>query len=368
MKIICENMELARGVQTVLKAVPAKPTMHILENILIEAEDGICLTGNDLELGIRMEIIGDIVEKGTIAVNAKVLSDIVRKLPEGDVALETKGKDEVFISCKKVKYNLSTQPGNDYPRISEIEKTSRIWISEFDLKEAIRQTIFSAAANHSNKLLTGELFEINGKSMKVVSLDGFRIAIRNIRLAENYGTRKVIVPAKTLMEIAKIISSDPKSMVSLYFAKNHIMFEIGQVTAVSRLIEGEYFNIDKMVASDYQTKVQVPKKELQECIDRAGILQKKDEKKPIIINIKEDSMELKAATALGMLDEKIPAETQGKQLEVGFDPRFLLEMLRVIDDEQVEVYLNNAKSPCIVRDKDESYIYLILPMNLPKAA
>ena len=182
MKIICKKAELEKGVQTVLKAVPAKPTQPILENILIEATDSICLTGNDLELGITMEIDGNVAEKGEITVNAKILSDVVRRMPDDDVILETTEEKEVVIRCKKVKYNLPMQSGTEYPRIPQVEKGNRVWISEFDLKEAIRQTIFSVSNNGSNKIMTGELFEIDGKNMKIVSLDGHRIAVRNIRM------------------------------------------------------------------------------------------------------------------------------------------------------------------------------------------
>lgn len=368
MKILCEKAELAKGVQTVLKAVPAKPTQPILENILIEASDSICLTGNNLELGITMEIAGNIVEKGEITVNAKILSDVVRRMPDGEVTLETNGEKEVLIHCKKVKYNLPMQSGKEYPRIPQVEKVNSVWISEFDLKEAIRQTIFSVSDNDSNKLMTGELFEIDGKNMKVVSLDGHRIAVRNIRLGENYTAKRVVVPGKTLLEIGKIISSDPESMIGLFFTDNHVMFEMEKIIAVSRLIEGEYFKIDSLTNADYQTKLNIGKKDLQECISRAGILQKRDENKPVVMDIKKGSMELKVTTPLGSMDEKLPIKIEGKEQKIGFNPRFLLDMLRAIDDEQIDIYLNNDKAPCIVRDKESSYLYVILPVNIRKAA
>ena len=368
MKIICEKTELAKGVQTVLKAVPAKPTQPILENILIEASDSIRLTGNDLELGITMEIDGNVAEKGEISVNAKTLSDVVRRMPEGDVTLETKGESEVLIRCKKVKYNLPMQPVEEYPRIPQVERANSVWISEFDLKEAIRQTIFSVSDNDSNKMMTGELFVINGKNMKVVSLDGHRIAMRNIRLGENYAAKKVVIPGKTLVEIGKVISSDPESMIGLFFTDNHVMFEMEKIVAVSRLIEGEYFKIDTLMNTEYHTKLMIAKKDLQECISRAGILQKRDENKPVVMDIRKGGMELKVTTPLGSMDENLPIQIEGKELRIGFNPRFLLDMLRAIDDEQIDVYLNNDKMPCVVRDKENSYLYVILPVNIRKAA
>lgn len=368
MKIICKKAELEKGVQTVLKAVPAKPTQPILENILIEATDSICLMGNDLEPGITMEIDGDVVEKGEITVNAKILSDVVRRMPDDDVILETKEEKEVVIRCKKVKYNLPMQSGTEYPRIPQVEKGNRVWISEFDLKEAIRQTIFSVSNNDSNKIMTGELFEIDGKNMKIVSLDGHRIAVRNLRMEKNYTAKKVVVPGKTLAEIGKIISNDPERMIGLLFTDNHVMFEMEKIIAVSRLIEGEYFKIDSFMNMKYQTKIMIDKKDLQECISRAGILQKRDENKPVVMDIKKGSMELKVATPLGSMDENLPIQVEGKELKIGFNPRFLLDMLRAIDDEQIDVYLNNDKMPCVVRDKESSYLYVILPVNIRQAA
>jgi len=367
MKITCAKDDLAKGVQTVSKAVATKSTTPILECILIEADTKIRLTGNNLELGIQMEIDGEISEKGTIAVNAKTFSMIVRKLPEGSVTLETKGESEMRLLSGKVKYNLPIQSGKEYSRLPEIEKKEGILMSEFELKEAIRQTIFSVAGEGANKVMTGELFEINGKDLKVVSLDGHRIAIRNIRLGKSYEAKKVIVPGKTLTEIAKIISGSPEKMVWIYFTPNHILFEMKGVTAVSRLIEGNYFDVDRLITAEHDTKMVISKKELQECIDRAGVLQK-EEKKPVVVQIKKDGLELKVVTPLGTMDEKIPIKIEGKELEIGFNPQFLLEMLRAIDDEEIEVYLKNAKSPCVIKDEEKSYLYLILPVNIKNAA
>ena len=227
----------------------------------------------------------------------------------------------------------------------------------------IRQTIFSIAANENNKMMTGELFEIKDNMLRVVSLDGHRIAIRKMMLKETYEDRKIVVPGKTLIEISKILSGEVEDTVNLFFTSNHIVFEFDQTTVVSRLIEGEYFRIDQMLSSDYETKVKINKKELLSCIDRATLLVKESDKKPIIISINGNCMELKIDSQIGSMKEEIDIEKEGKDLMIGFNPKFLIDALRVIDDETITIYLVNPKAPCFIRDEQESYIYLILPVN-----
>ena len=164
-------------------------------------------------------------------------------------------------------------------------------------------------------------------------------------------------------EISKILSGETDRDVSIFFTDNHVVFEFDSTTVVSRLIEGEYFRIDQMLSSDYETKVTINKKEFLSCIDRATLLVKEGEKKPIIINITDGSMELKINSAIGSMNEQIDIEKAGKDLMIGFNPRFLIDALRVIDDEQVTIYLVNPKAPCFIRNDENSYIYLILPVN-----
>lgn len=212
-------------------------------------------------------------------------------------------------------------------------------------------------------MMTGELFEVSDNVLKVVGLDGHRIAIRNFNLEGRADDVKVVVPGKTLQEISKILSTDAENMVNVYFTNNHILFEFDNTTVVSRLIEGEYFKINQMLSSDYGTKVVINKKEFIDSIDRANLLIKEGEKKPIIINITDGSLEVNVNSAIGTLNEDIDIEKEGKDLMIGFNPKFLLDALRVIDDETVDIYLVNPKAPCFIRDKEQSYIYLILPVN-----
>ena len=260
MKITCSKSNLVKGVSIVSKAVPSKTTMPILECILIDATtDIIKLTANDMELGIMTEISGDIIDRGMIAIDAKIFSEIVRKLPDNEVTIETLDNLQTVITCEKAKFDIA-------------------------------------------------------------------------------------------------------------YTKNHIVFEFDNTIVVSRLIEGEYFRIDQMLSSDYETKVRINKKELLSCIDRATLLVKEGDKKPIIINIGDELMELKIKSQIGSMNEEIMITKEGKDLLIGFNPRFLIDALRVIDDEEVTIYLMNAKAPCFIKDDAESYVYLILPVNFNSAA
>ena len=364
MKLICSKSNLLHGVNIVSKAVPTRTTMAILECILIDASaNEIKLTANDMELGIETKIEGEIAERGVIALDAKIFSEIVRKLPDSDVTIETDASFKTTITCEKAKFNIVGKSGDDFSYIPYIERNEPIVMSQFTLKEVIRQTIFSIADNDNNKLMTGELFEIEENDLKVVSLDGHRISIRNIELKNNYSHKKVVVPGKTLQEVSKILPGSAEDEVSIFLTDNHIVFEFENTTVVSRLIEGEYFKIEQMLSSDYETKVKINKRELLDCIDRATLLVKEGDKKPIIMNITDGTMELKINSFIGSMNEDIDIAKEGKDILIGFNPKFLMDVLRVIDDEEINIYLVNPKAPCFIKDKEESYIYLILPVN-----
>ena len=364
MKLVCSKSNLLNGVQIVSKAVSSKTTMSILECIMVDATKGIItLTGNDMDLGIETIIEGNIVEKGAIALDAKIFLEIVRNLPDSDITIETDSNYKTTITCEKAKFTIIGKSGEDFSYLPVVEKQDSIVISQFTLKEVVIQTIFSISDNDNNKLMTGELFEINDNQLRVVSLDGHRISVRKIELREKYAPKKVVVPGKTLNEVSKILPGGADSFVTISFTDKHIVFEFDSTTVVSRLIEGEYFKIDQMLSSDYETKVKINKKELISCISRATLLVKEGDKKPIIINITDGSMELKINSIVGSMNEEINIEKQGKDLMIGFNPKFMIDALRVIDDEDVDIYMVNPKAPCYIKNVEESYIYMILPVN-----
>ena len=364
MKLVFTKSNLNKAVGIVMKAVPTRTTMNILECILIDATTNeIKFTGNDMELGIETIVEGEIIEKGKIAIDAKLFSEIVRKLPDNGITLTTDSNNNALITCEKSKFNIAGKSGDDFSYLPAIIKDKMITLSQFQLKEVINQTIFSIAINDNNKMMTGELFEVNEGTLKVVGLDGHRIAIRNIKLEGRSDDVRVVIPGKTLQEISKILNADAESFVNIYFTNNHVLFEFDQTHVVSRLIEGDYFKISQMLSNDYETKVSINKKEFLDSIDRANLLIREGDKKPIIINILNGLLQVNVNSAIGALNEDIDIDKEGKDIMIGFNPKFLMDALRVIDDENVTMYLVNHKSPCFIRDKEENYIYLILPVN-----
>lgn len=364
MKIICSKSDLLNGVNIVSKAVPSKTTMSILECILIDASSNeIKFTANDMELGIETKIKGNIVEKGIVAIDAKLFSDVVRKLPDNEVIIETDDSFITTITCEKLKFNLIGKSGEDFSYLPSIEKNEYVSLSQFILKEIIRKTIFSISDNDTNKLMTGELFEINENKLTVKSLDGHRISIRKVELDKIYDNKKIIIPGKTLNEISKILSGEADKLVKMYITENHVSFDFDDTLVVSRLIEGEYFKTDQMMSSSYETKITINKKEFINCIDRSTLLVKEGDKKPIIVTITDGILNLKINSVVGSMNEDIDIVKEGKDLVIGFNPKFLMDALRAMDEEEVSLYIINPKAPCYFRDEKDSYIYLVLPVN-----
>ena len=356
--------DLLLGVNTVAKAVSTKTTMPILQCILIQARDGsIIMTANDMELGIETSVIGQVFEDGMVAVEAKVFSEIVRRLPNNNVSLVTDEDNGLRITCEKVKFSIPVKNPEEFTFLPEVDRSNRISISQFTLKEMVRQTIFSIAESESNPMMSGELLEVSGSEMRMVSLDGHRISIRKTELTEIYPRIKVIIPGKTLNEISKLLNSDTESFVNIFVTDRHILFEFNDTIVVSRLIEGEYFRVDQMLNNDYGTKITVNRKDMLNCIDRTTMLIKESDKRPIVIGISDTQMEVRLNSSIGSMHEELFIEKTGSDMMIGFNPKYLIEALRVIDEEEVDIYLISAKAPCFIRDKDQTYVYLILPVN-----
>jgi DNA polymerase-3 subunit beta len=374
MKIIFNKTELINAVNIVSKAVSSKTTMPILECILITAlPDEIRLTANNLELGIETTIkCGKckVEETGKTAVEARLFSDIIHKIsedPESEILFISDGSI-VDLSSSTANFKIQEKDPDQFPELPILKEDHYITLSQYTLNEIIKDTIFSIAVNDSNKMMTGELFEVNGTNLRAVTLDGHRISIRNTELRDTYGQFKAIIPGRTLSEISKILTGEADSEVNIFFENESVMFRFDQTVMVSRLIDGEYFKIDSMLSSDYETKVVINRKEFLNHVERSTILIRETDKKPLVFNITDNNMKLKLNTVLGSLDSDVQVQKTGKDLMIGFNPKFLLDVLRVVDDEEVSIYMTNSKAPCFIRDDDHTYIYLILPINFNPAA
>ncbi len=364
MKLLISKNNLLNGVNIVSKAVPAKTSMSILQCILIKAEKGkITLTANDGELGIETFLEGKIEREGKVALDAKFFSDIVRKLPENDVTLDVDDNFVTKIICDQANINLIGKDGDEFPSLPKVNKTDNILISEFALREVIKQTIFCLADNNTNHMMNSELFEVSKDTLKVVALDGYRIAYRKINLKNTYNDIKVIIPGKTLNEISRILTGDANKEVVMYFEKNHVLFELENTTIVSRLVEGQYFNYEQMLNNDYETKIKIKGKDLYEGIDRGTLMLREGESKPIVFDVSDSFINLSIRTMVGEMNEKVYCNKTGKDIAIAFRPKFFLDVLKVLEEDEIDMYLINAKSPCIIRNEEDTYKYFILPVN-----
>lgn len=365
MKISIRKANLLQGITTVSKAVSNKTTHPILSCILVEASGGVIkLTANDMEIGIESYVDGTVIEDGKVALEAKLFSDFIRKLPDSDISIESDKDNKTLIKCERLEFNLPGKSGNDFSNLPVVSKDKYITISQFALRDVINQTIFSISDNENNKLMTGELFEVSNNRLSVVSLDGHRISIRYINLKGDNSDIKVVVPGKSLSDISKIMNGGVDDPVNIYFNENNILFEFDNTKVVSRLIEGEYFRISHMLSVDYQIKMKINKREFLDSLDRATLLIKESDKKPIRLSIEDRNLGLKISSLIGSLNDEIDIEKEGNNLVIGFNPKLIIDALRVIDDENVTIYFNNTKSPCVIKDDAGSYIYLILPMGI----
>ena len=363
MKFTVEKRLLNEAVTNLQRAVSSKTSIPALEGILIRSEENrLILTAYDLEIGMQTELPAIISAPGAIILTAKLFAEIVRRSPDEDITIDVDDRNTATITSGVSCFTIIGMDSAEFPELPKITDADTIKMPQELLKSMIRQTLFAVADSTAKPIHQGSLFKIENGNLDVVSVDGYRLALR--REAINYANNtEFVVPGKTLIEISKILSGETEDEVSIFFTKNHIVFEFDDTVVVSRLIEGEYFRIDQMLSSDYETKIQVNKKELLDCIDRATLLVKESDKKPIILSITDDNIELKIQSQIGSMDEEIDINKEGKDIMIGFNPRFLIDALRVIDDETVDIYLMNPKAPCFIRDEQQSYIYLILPVN-----
>lgn len=369
MEIRVAKQELANGISIVSKAVPSKTTMSILECIMIDARgDSIRLIANDMELGIETAVEGQIVNGGRIAVGASMFSNIIRKLPDNEVCLSTDG-EKVTITCENARFTILGRTGEDFSYLPELDQENGIKISQFTLREMITKTIFSISGNESNGMMTGELLETKGGRLRMVALDGHRIAMRRVAAKEEYPDRRVIIAGKALSEISKILSGDMEKEVAIYFTDKHAQFVFDSTQVVSRLIDGTYYNIDSMLSGNYTTTVKVNRQQMLGCLDRATLLVREEDKKPIIVMLRGSEMEFRINTTLGSMNETVSVEKEGDDMNIGFNPKFVIEALRAIEDEEITIYLVSPKAPCFIRNdlagdvEGQEYCYLILPVN-----
>ena len=366
MNLKFQKAQLVNALSIVMKAVSTKTSSVILESILISASDNrVVLDATDTELSIQTEVAAVIVKAGGVVLNAKLFSEIVRKFDntESLIELDVDNDFKTTIRCEQAVFNIMGIDPVEFIPMHKIDRDAFISLSQFSLKEVIRQTEFSTAISDINRMMGGELIDVKNNVAKFVTLDGHRMSIRNIELMGDYEDQKCVVPIKSLQEVMRIIDSDTQKNVNIYFSKDHILFEFDKTLVLSRILDGEFFRIESMLSNDYDTKVNVSRLKLQSAIEQSMILIRENEHKPMILDIENGMLKLSVNSSLGFMDAKVNIEKSGSDLKIAFNPKFLVDALKVIDDDFVNIYFTNAKSPCFIRDDKNTYTYLILPVN-----
>jgi DNA polymerase-3 subunit beta len=366
MHIHCRQDILLNSINDVLKACSTKTTLPILECILIEASSNkLTLVGNNLELGIESIIEAEVHEEGSIALEAKIFSEIIRKMSGEVVEISSNDNFMTSITSEKSKFQIAGQSGKDFPALPNVEKRNSCKINQLALKDMIRQTIFSVAQDETRPILTGEMLQIKNNNLNMVSVDGYRISYRKTPLSIENRDVEVVIPGKTLSEVSKILSSESEEEVTIYFEDKHVLFDLGNSKVVSRLLEGEFLKYEQVFSSDYETKILVDKRNFLMSIERAALISREGKKNPIKIEIDGDKMVITSNTELGTAREELDVILEGKELVIAFNPRYLIDALKTIDDEEVYIHFISSLTPCIIKPKEgDHYKYLILPIRV----
>ena len=369
MKIVCEKEKILKALNSVTKAVASKTTMPILEGILIQTNDKeVKLTTYDLEIGIEYIIDADVKEQGATVVNAIMFSEIIRKLPDTEIHISLNEQNLLVIECEGSLYKLATMNPEEFPELPQITVENSIEIEQNALKEMIRKTIFAVSTEENRPIFTGCLFEIKNNKLNVVAVDGFRLAWKSKFLQNSSNDFTAVIPGRTLNEVNKIIL-DSFDTIKIGVAKNQALFEMENCKLVTRLLDGEFLNYASVIPENWETRVRVNKSNLQNCFERVSLISassiEKEKKYPVKVSIDIGKVTISCTNQTGDAKEEMYVATEGQNLEAGFNPKYFLDALRAIDDEEIYLNLGTSISPCIIRPVDEGdYTYMILPIRL----
>ena len=371
MKLKCEKEKILKALNSVTKAVAVRTTRPILEGILIQTNDtDIKLTCYDEELGIEY-IIQDckIEEHGATVVNAIMFSEIIRKLPNTEIKITVNEKNLLVIECEGSLYKLATMNPEEFPELPEINVENSIELEQNSLKDMIRKTIFAVSNEENRPIFTGCLFEVKNNKLNIVAVDGFRLAWKSKVLTEKTNEFAAVIPGRTLTEINKIIL-DSFDTIKIGIAKNQALFEIEDCKIVTRLLDGEFLNYSKVIPEKWETRVRVNRSIIADCFERISLISassiEKEKKYPVKVEVEVGKITISCTNQIGDAKEELYVTTEGKNLEVGFNPKYFLDALKSISDEEVYIDMGTSISPCIIRSIEEEgdYKYMILPIKL----
>ena len=366
MKFICDRNKLTEAVTNVQRAVSSKSTIPALEGILIKAEaNKITLFGYDLEICITTTIDASVQQQGSSVIKAKLFADIIRRLPENNITIEVDDKNIVFISCGKSNFKLVGMPAEDYPEIPVIRSTDTIKISSEILNSMIKQTIYAVADTDVKPINKGTLFEIENKIFKMISLDGYRLAIRTENI-DYEGEKYMIVPGKSLAEVSKLINEDADN-IEIISGGRHIIFKIGSYSVISRLIEGQFINYKASIPESHLTQIRINTRKFIDTIERLSLLLTDKMKSPIKCCIEDSIINASCNTPLGQAEDQIDVSMTGENIEIGFNNKFLLDALRNSETDEIIMELSGATKAIVIKPTEgNSFLFMLMPMRLSR--
>ena len=367
MNILCDKQQLIEAVGNVQRAVAAKSAQAALEGILMRAQGTtLFLAGFDLELGITTTIDATVRQPGEIVLTARIFGDIVRKMPGERLSISTDEKQNTTIRSEVTEFTITGMTAADYPLLPQVEDGVGITLSQTVLKSMIRQTIFAVAApNDPRPIYTGTRFEVSPEQLRLVSVDGYRLAMRSepIRCEE---TINFVVPGKALQEILKLLGDEEKNC-SLVIGRRHIIFEINGYAVISRLLDGEFMAYEKIISSDVTSTVIVNTRAFVEAVDRVSLVISDRLKSPLVCEFHRDAINVSCTTPLGSATDSIPGSNQGFEEDMGFNSRFLLDALKNSETDEVRIELNGALKPMKIYPREgDAFLFLVLPVRLKK--
>ena len=369
MNFTCEKDKMLKAINSVVKGVASKTTMPILEGILIQTNDNeIKLTTYDLEIGIEYVIESEVIEQGSTVVNAIMFSEIIRKLPDTDINFNINENNLLVIECEGSLYKLATMNPEEFPELPKIDIENSVELEQRSLKNMIRKTIFAVSNEENRPIFTGCLFEVTNNKINVVAIDGFRLGWVSNYLSKQYSDFTAVIPGKTLNEVNKIVT-DSFEIIKIGVSKNQALFEMENCKIVTRLLDGEFLNYSNVVPKNWETRIRVNKNIFQNCFERISLISastiEKEKKYPVKINVDIGKVTISCTNQTGDAKEEMYVATEGKNLEIGVNPKYFLDALKAIDDEEVFVDFGTSISPCVIRPiENEDYTYMILPIRM----
>ncbi len=366
MNIVCTKANLLEGLLRVQKAVSGRTTLPILEGILIQALDGqIKLIATDLEIGIETQVEGEIIQEGSVVLSSRIIVELVRKLPNGQVELKVGEDYRTRIHCESSRFIIQGQNALEFPELPEVDDEVQIQVSQDLLRDMIRQTIFSVAVDETRPVLTGALMEASEGEIRLVALDGYRLALRRGRTVNTqaHGIKEVI-PGRILNEIGKLLQGEGEE-VGISRANNQILFQWEGTRIISSLLEGEFINYIQIIPEEHKSRVRISTELLLDSCERAALLAREGKNNLIKMEILQEQLVITSNAEIGQVHEEIPIQLEGEELKIAFNSKYFIEALRNIGDEEVILEFTTSVSPCVIKPVEgDNFVYLILPVRL----